>query len=270
MLLQAVQFGGTYLALQHGVPAGLVALFAGSSPLLVAPAGSVLFGERLRPRQWAGSVIGLTGVVFAVAEELHGTVRLSGLALVVLGAAGLTGGTLIQRRHGARVDPRCASAIQLATATLVTAPVAAATQGVRLPLNVATLAPFAWLAIGLSIFAVLLYFWLLRWEKGGEATSFLHLVPSVTAIASVPVLGQALSVGAVAGLVVALIGVRMVSPRPAPEPLRRTRRGSIRARSADDHSSGGTARSFARSATMSISKILSPRVTNATTAAGSS
>src|SRR3954468_6167532 len=35
LLLQAAQFGGIFLALQYGVAAGLVALLAGSSPLLV-------------------------------------------------------------------------------------------------------------------------------------------------------------------------------------------------------------------------------------------
>ncbi len=57
----------------------------------------------------------------------------------------------------------------------------------------------------------MLFFWLLRHEKSGEATSFLYLVPATTAIAAVPILGQPLSIGAVVGLAFALIGVRMVS-----------------------------------------------------------
>src|SRR5215216_3794501 len=36
LLLQAAQFAGIFLALQYGVAAGLTALLAGSSPLLVA------------------------------------------------------------------------------------------------------------------------------------------------------------------------------------------------------------------------------------------
>jgi len=61
---------------------------------------------------------------------------------------------------------------------------------------------------------VLLFFWLLRNEKSGEATSFLYLVPATTAIAGVPILGQPLQLGAVIGLALALIGVRMVSAPP--------------------------------------------------------
>src|SRR5262249_13183078 len=49
LLLQAAQFVGIFLALQHGVSAGLTALLAGSSPLIVAALATVLLDEHLRP-----------------------------------------------------------------------------------------------------------------------------------------------------------------------------------------------------------------------------
>jgi drug/metabolite transporter (DMT)-like permease len=223
VLLQVVQFSGVYLSLEEGMPAGLVALLAGSSPLLVAVAGSLVLDERLDRRQWLGSAIGVAGVVLAVAEELHGPVTVAGFLLALLGLSGLVGGTLVQRRHGGAVDHRAANAIQLAVAAAVMVPVAGLAQGLAAPETAAAIGPLVWLVGGLSIGAVLLYFWLLRREKGGEATSFLYLVPSVTAIAAVPVLGQSLSAGAVAGLVLALAGVRMVSARPL-RPARRAAR----------------------------------------------
>ncbi len=209
LLLQAAQFVGIFLALQYGVAAGLTALLAGSSPLLVAVLATVLLDEHLEPAQWVGSVIGVGGVILAVVEELHGGGSPLGFLFAVVGLAGLVGGTLVQRAHGSNVDPRAANAIQLATAAAVIAPLTALTQGFSL--SAGALAPLAWLIFGLSIGAVMLFFWLLRHEKSGEATSFLYLVPATTAIAGVPILGQPLSVGAVVGLVFALIGVRMVS-----------------------------------------------------------
>jgi drug/metabolite transporter (DMT)-like permease len=140
----------------------------------------------------------------------------------VVGLAGLVGGTLVQRASGSTVDPRAANAIQLAVAAAVIAPLAAFTQGFGLTAQ--ALAPLAWLIFGLSIGAVLLFFWLLRNEKSGEATSFLYLVPATTAIAGVPILGQPLSIGAVVGLAFALIGVRMVSAPAEILPAHRARR----------------------------------------------
>src|SRR3954447_23577110 len=209
LLLQAAQFAGIFLALQYGVAAGLVALLAGSSPLLVAVLATVLLDERLEPVQWAGSTIGVGGVVLAVDAELSVGGSPLGFMFALIGLAGLVGGTLVQRSSGSDVDPRAANTIQLAVATAVMAPLAALTQGFSL--SAGALAPLAWLIFGLSIGAVMLFFWLLRNEKSGEATSFLYLVPATTAIAGVPILGQPLSIGAVVGLGLALIGVRMVS-----------------------------------------------------------
>jgi drug/metabolite transporter (DMT)-like permease len=221
LLLQAAQFVGIFLALQHGVAAGLVALLAGSSPLLVAVLATVLLDEHLEPSQWLGSVIGVAGVVLAVVEELNASGSPLGFLFAIVGLAGLVGGTLVQRASGSDVDPRAANAIQLAVATAVIAPLTALTAG--FDLSAPALAPLAWLTFGLSIGAVLLFFWLLRNEKSGEATSFLYLVPATTAIAGVPILGQPLQLGAVVGLVLALIGVRMVG-----SPLTLSRNGWLR------------------------------------------
>jgi drug/metabolite transporter (DMT)-like permease/CBS domain-containing protein len=222
VLLQALQFTGIFLGFAYGVPAGLAALLAGSSPVAVAIVERAAFGERLRPRQWLGSAVGLAGVALAMAAELGGRTTVAGLLFALLGFAGLVGGTVVQRRYVGDVDARSANAIQLAVAVVVALPVVAFTQGLELDTGPATLAPLAWLVLGNSILAVLLYFWLLRQEKGGEATSFLYLVPSVTALAAVPTLGQPLAPGAIAGLVLALAGTVMVNARgrvdePAPD-----------------------------------------------------
>jgi drug/metabolite transporter (DMT)-like permease len=223
LLLQAAQFVGIFLALQHGVSAGLTALLAGSSPLLVAVLATFLLDEHLEPIQWVGSLIGVAGVVFAVIESLNGGGSALGFLFAVIGVAGLVGGTLIQRAGGASVDPRAANTIQLAVAAAVITPLTALTAG--FDLSAPALAPLAWLIFGLSIGAVMLFFWLLRNEKSGEATSFLYLVPATTAIAGVPILGQPLQVGAIIGLVLALIGVRLVSAPAEPLPVRRATRG---------------------------------------------
>ena len=208
LLLQAAQFVGIFLALEHGVSAGLTALLAGSSPLIVAALATVLLDEHLRPIQWVGSAIGVAGVVFAVIESLNGGGSAIGFLFALIGVAGLVGGTLVQRVGGAKVDPRAGLTIQLIVAAIVIAPLTALTENFEL--SAEAIAPLLWLTFGLSIAAVMLFFWLLRNEKSGQATSFLYVVPAFTAIASVPILDQPLQVGAVIGLVLAFIGVRLV------------------------------------------------------------
>src|SRR5947207_2850686 len=151
VLLQAVQFTGIYLSLQYRVPAGLAALLAGSSPILVALGASVVLEERLRRGQWLGSAIGVAGVVLAVAEQLHGSTTVKGLLFALLGLAGLVGGTLVQRRYGADVDPRAANTIQLAVGAAVMAAITAASQGFSMPITERALAPVAYLVAGPSL-----------------------------------------------------------------------------------------------------------------------
>jgi drug/metabolite transporter (DMT)-like permease len=221
--LQAVQFAGVYLALQQGVPAGLAALLAGTSPVVVAVLAMPLLHERLTRTQWIGAGIGVAGVGLAVTEQLGGTVTVGGFAFAVLGLAGLVGGTLAQRAFGAKVDLRAANTIQLGVGAVVMVPLAALTQGLDIPTTWPTLGPIIWLVAANSILAVLLFFWLLARQKSGEATSFLYLVPAVTALAAVPILGQSLGIGVIAGLVLSYIGVQLVN-RPDRIPSWLTRR----------------------------------------------
>src|SRR4051795_11396704 len=94
LLLQAAQFVGIFLALEHGVSAGLTALLAGSSPLLVAVLATFLLDEHLAPTQWLGSVIGVAGVVFAVIEGLDGGGSAIGVLFPPLGPGRVGGGAL--------------------------------------------------------------------------------------------------------------------------------------------------------------------------------
>jgi drug/metabolite transporter (DMT)-like permease len=221
LLLQVVQFTGSYLALQYGVPAGLVALLAGAGPLIVALVGTFALGEHLHRVQWIGSGLGVAGVLLAVVDDLHGTTTARGLLFALLGLAGLVGGTLIQRHHGHGYDARSGNAIQLAAGTVAIGVITAFTQGFRIPITEPAIAPVVWLVIANSVCAVLLFYWLLKREKGGEATSFLYLVPAVTAIAAVPILGQPLHPLVIAGLVLALAGTAMVTGGGGPGALRR-------------------------------------------------
>jgi drug/metabolite transporter (DMT)-like permease len=234
VLLQGVQFAGIYMALGQGVPAGLAALLVGSSPMVVAIAGTVFYGERMRRQQWFGSALGLAGVVCAVADELHGTVTAVGLLLVLGGLCGLTGGTLIQRHHPSRADPRCALSLQLLAGAAFLTPLAAIGPGFHVDLEYRAVAPIAWLVVP-SIFGTLLFYWLLKQEGGGEATSFLYLVPSVTAIAAVPILGQSLAPGVVFGLVLSLIGLNLVgrADRYEPDPVGQTAADPVAPTAAD-------------------------------------
>lgn len=60
---------------QQTVPSGVAAIYVASVPLFVLALSRVVFGDRIRPRQWAGFAVGLAGVGWLAGPE-----ALSGLA----------------------------------------------------------------------------------------------------------------------------------------------------------------------------------------------
>lgn len=210
ILLQTVQLGGVFLGLGHGVPAGLSALIMSACPLIVAAVAVPLFAERLYWRQWIGLGLGLAGVAISVSDKPSGSGQLVGYALTGFALVGLVGGTLYQKRFGQSVDLRTGTAVQLLGATVTAFPLAAAHGGLGLPLTAGALGSLAWMATVNSIGALMLLFVLLRRSTGGAATSLLYLVPPVTALLAVPLLGEGLMADVVLGMAVSGVGVVLV------------------------------------------------------------
>jgi drug/metabolite transporter (DMT)-like permease len=189
-------------------------------PLIVAAVAVPMFSERLSGRQWAGLGVGLAGVAVCVSGNVSGGGLGAGYAYTGLALAGLAAGTLYQKRFGGTVDLRTGTTIQLFGATVTTFPLAALHGGLHMPLTAQALGSLAWLAIVNSIGALILLFVLLRRGTGGAATSLLYLVPPVTAVLAVPILGQDVTTSVVLGMVISGAGVLLVlarTPRPSPE-----------------------------------------------------
>jgi len=75
------------------------------------------------------------------------------------------------------------------------------------PGDAAGWAAVVWLGVFNSAAAFALMFLLLRWRSTVHVSALLNLVPATTALVAVPVLGEPLTVQAVLGLVVALVGM---------------------------------------------------------------
>ena len=121
VVLFAVQFGGLYIGLADGMPAGTTALIACSAPLLVAVAGAGLGWERLAPVQWAGVALGVVGVVVTLADRVGRPPSVAALLWTLLGLAGLAAGTLLQRTVSRAAGPAALAGTQVAAAAVVLA-----------------------------------------------------------------------------------------------------------------------------------------------------
>lgn len=89
----ALYLGLNFVAMQT-IPASLAAIIASTMPLLVALAGWVVFGNKVRPLGIAGLIAGVIGVVLIMGARLQGGVDIYGLILCVIGVVSLTIATL--------------------------------------------------------------------------------------------------------------------------------------------------------------------------------
>jgi drug/metabolite transporter (DMT)-like permease len=211
VLLQAVQFGGGYSGMALGVPAGLAALVLCLSPVLVAVLGGPLLGERVGPLGWLGTAVAVAGALVAGLDHLHDGGSAAGLALLALGLAGLAAGTVHQKRTGAVMDLRTGTAVQALAGAAALAPLAVLTDGgLAVPHTAIGAGVLAWLVIMNSGGAFLVLFVLLRRGTAAAVSGLLYLVPPVTAVLAVPLLGQPLQPQTLAGLAITLAGVALV------------------------------------------------------------
>jgi drug/metabolite transporter (DMT)-like permease len=216
LLVQGVYLGGVFAAIHRGVPAGVSALIVGIQPILTAAVVGPLLGERVRPRQWLGLLLGFVGVVLVVTRglRLQGGGQgggLAGLALCVAALLAITAGTLYQKRFCAGLDLRTGAFIQFAASAVLMAVLSGLFESGHIEWTGHFLFALAWLSLVLSLGAISLLFVLIRRGAASQVASLFYLVPPVTAVMAYVMFGETLGPAALAGMAVAAVGVALVN-----------------------------------------------------------
>ena len=212
LLMQGTYLGGVFCAVHAGMSASVVALIVGMQPLLTAAAAGRLLGERISPLQWCGLALGLAGVTLVVWQKmsLHGLS--AGSLLLALGAlAGITLGTLYQKRFCPAFDLRTGSVIQFTAALAVTLPLAIGFETMKVQWTGEFLFALGWLVLVLSVGATTMLFRLIRRGAATRVTSLFYLTPAVTAVMAWLMFGETLGMTAVFGMAIAVAGVAMAN-----------------------------------------------------------
>ena len=211
VLVHAVYLGGVFVAIKHGLPAGVTALVVGMQPLLTACGAGWLLGEKVSARQWGGLVLGLGGVALVVAGKLGETAALGPMLWpAVIALLGITLGTLYQKRFCARFDLRTGSLIQFVPTAIVTGLAIACFGDFRIEWNGQFAFALGWLVLVLSIGAISLLNLLIRSGSAVNVASLFYLTPPMTALIAWAAFGEQLSLTAIIGMLVAVSGVYLV------------------------------------------------------------
>lgn len=211
LLLQTMQYAGTYLAFQYGISASLSAMIMGMMPLLVALGSWKLLKEPLTPLQTAGTLIGFAGLAFATIFGFGGGDGWSSIIWTVVGTLGIAAGTLYQRKFGMRMDLRSGGAIQLFVGAAGMLPIALLHGGLGLPMTTPVVFSLTWLATMNTLGAITLLLYFLQNQSAGEASSLFYLMPGVTAIAAWLILDQPVHWYTFVGLALTAVGLVLVA-----------------------------------------------------------
>jgi drug/metabolite transporter (DMT)-like permease len=211
VLLHGGYLGGVFASIHAGMSAGLSALIVGLQPILTALAAAPLLGERVTARQWLGLALGFVGVALVVAQRLTvGGVSGFSLAMAVLALVSITIGTVYQKRFCGAFDLRSGAVIQFVAAGLALAPFALAFEHEPVRWTVEFVFAMTWLVLVLSIGAISLLTLLIRRGAATKVASLFYLVPPVTATIAYFLFGEKLGPLALAGFVLAVVGVAVV------------------------------------------------------------
>lgn len=210
-LLQALYFGGVWLAMGMGVGAGVAALIVCMQPMLTAAVVGPLLGERVSRRQWLGLVLGFAGVALVVARKLAlGLGTTEGMAWAFVGLVGITLGTLYQKKFCADMDPRSGSTIQFLVATVLISPLALIFEDGVIHWTPAFIGALLYMAVFISLISMVLLTVMIRRGAVSRMTSMFFLVPPVATLLSYLILDEPVGPLALAGMAVAVIGVALV------------------------------------------------------------
>jgi drug/metabolite transporter (DMT)-like permease len=212
LLVHAVYLGGVFVAIKHGLPAGVTALVVGMQPLLTALGAGWLLGEKVSDRQWGGLALGFVGVALVVSGKFGEAAALGPMLVpALLALLGITVGTLYQKRFCAQFDLRTGSLIQFVPSALVTALAVALFEDFRIEWTGDFVFALGWLVLVLSIGAISLLNLLIRSGSAVNVASLFYLTPLSTALIAFVIFAEKLSVTAAIGMLVAVSGVYLVA-----------------------------------------------------------
>jgi drug/metabolite transporter (DMT)-like permease len=191
---------------QH-ISSSLAAILIAALPLVVAFL-ALRFDHAERPTRMRliGMLVGLSGVIALVGIDIGGRgAELLGAAAVLTATLGYACGPLIVKRHLADADPLGPVTAAMAIASVMLLPFGIGDFPAETPAT-DTLVSIAVLGLVCSAIAFLLFFRLITEVGPSRATVITYVNPIVALALGVAVLGESVTAGAIAGLLLILAG----------------------------------------------------------------
>jgi drug/metabolite transporter (DMT)-like permease len=211
----ALYLGLGYTGLQT-VSAGLGGLIVSANPVFTAVLAAAFLGEALTWRKVTGLLLGIAGVGFIVWHRMSvGTDDWHGILFTLASLASIVAGTILFKVLAPKGSLWVGNGVQNLSAGIVLLPFAftLADVGDIVP-SARLLGAFAFLVLGGSILAYLLWFHLLKVCGATAASAYHFLMPPLGMLFAFLVLGEHVEFRDLLGIVPVALGIYLVT-RPA-------------------------------------------------------
>jgi drug/metabolite transporter (DMT)-like permease len=189
------------------VSSSLTAILIASLPLMVAVL-ALRFDKSERPtrRRLFGMLVGLSGVAALVGIDIGGTTsELIGAGAILIATLGYACGPLIVKRRLSEAEPLGPVTAAMGIASIILLPFGIGDFPAQAP-SVDAIVSLVVLGLVCSALAFLIFFRLIAEVGPGRATVITYINPVVALALGVAVLGESVTAGAVAGLLLILAG----------------------------------------------------------------
>lgn len=221
-------FGATslgFLGMFHAaefVSPGIATVIANTQPLLAAALGGIVLGERLSLLGKTGLLTGFLGIVVIAMPAMFsggGDSYLLGVAYIILAALGITISNVMIKKIAGQVDPFMAMGLQMLIGSIPLAIAAGLTEDpAAIQWNVTFVTVLVLLAVFGSALVYVIWMSVLSEVPLNQANAFSFFIPVFGLTMGVLFYGEALGPLKLAGIVLAVIGVILVTRKGAARP----------------------------------------------------
>jgi drug/metabolite transporter (DMT)-like permease len=218
----ALYLGLGYTGLQT-VSAGLGGLIVSANPVFTAVLAAVFLGESLTWRKVAGLLLGISGVSFIVWHRMSvGTDSLHGILFTLASLASIVVGTILFKVFAPKGSLWVGNGVQNLAGGVALLPFAFTLSDVsHIVPSTRLVGAFAFLVLGGSMLAYLLWFHLLKVCGATAASAYHFLMPPLGMLFAWMVLGEHVEIRDLLGIVPVALGIYLVT-RPAGKTARST------------------------------------------------
>lgn len=211
----ALYLGFNFIAMQW-IEASVAAIIASTLPLMVALAGWLVLGDRLRPVAVIGLIAGFGGVIIIMGARWGGGLDLTGIALCLAGALALTVATLSLRGASSGGNVMMIVGLQMLVGAVILIGPALAFEEIVITWTPRLVLAFLYTTLVPGLAATWVWFKLVQRIGTVRGATFHFLNPFFGVAIAALLLGETLGLGDLIGVLVIMAGILAVQLSKVP------------------------------------------------------